>query len=34
MAEENIIQQFRLKITEEIKNLFIKGIRWNDLMKK
>ena len=32
MGEENIIQEFRLKNLEEIKNYFIKEISQNELM--
>ena len=32
MGEENIIQEFRLKSLEEIKNYFIKEISQNELM--
>ena len=31
MAEENISQEFRMKIKEETRNYFIKGIDQNEL---
>ena len=34
MAEENISQEFRLKIIGEIKDYFIKKINQNELMSK
>ena len=34
MAEENISQEFRLKIKGEIKDYFIKKINQNELMSK
>ena len=34
MAEENINQEFRLKIIDETRNYLIEGINWNELMSK
>ena len=34
MIEENISQEFRLKIIDETKNYFLKGIEQNDLMSR
>ena len=34
MSEENLIQEFRLKKRDEIKNYLIEGINRNELMSK
>ena len=34
MGEENLIQKFRLKNIEEIKNYFLKELNLNELMSK
>ena len=34
MAEENINQEFRLKIIDETRNYLIEDINWNELMSK
>ena len=34
MIEENISQELRLKIIDETKNYFLKGIEQNDLMSR
>ena len=34
MAEENIIQEFRLKNIDETRNYLIQEINWNELMSK
>ena len=34
MSEESISQEFRLKSIDETRNYLIKGINWNELMRK